>query len=138
MEIFEINCHVNNDQTPDAAKTQGHKLSYSAPVLINYGSVNILTQGTASVGADGANTRKNTQSDPTLKHNVVRVGEHPLGIGLYLFDYKPEYRDVCGYGRQFGVMAYEVELVMPEAVFMHADGYRTVDYAALGIQQNFH
>lgn len=138
MEISKINSHVDNDQMPDAAKNQGHKLPYSAPVLINYGSVNTLTQGTASVGSDGTNTRKNKQSDPMLKQNVVRVGDHPLGIGLYLFDYKPEYRDICGHGRQFGVMADEVELVLPEAVTVHPDGYRTVDYAALGIHRIIH
>ena len=42
------------------------------------------------------------------KNNVVRIGTHPLGLGLYLFDYKPEYQDRCGQGRQFGVMADEV------------------------------
>ncbi len=68
-----------------------------------------------------------------LKENIVRVGTHPLGIGLYLFDYKPEYRELAGFGRQFGVMADEVEVVLPQAVVMHPDGYKMVDYALLGI-----
>ena len=72
-------------------------------------------------------------SDRKLKENIVRIGTHPLGIGLYLFDYKPEYRESSGFGRRFGVMADEVETVLPQAVAMHPDGYKRVDYALLGI-----
>ena len=68
-----------------------------------------------------------------VKENIVRVGEHPAGIGLYLFDYTAEVRDIAGHGRKFGVMADEVAQVMPEAVSIAADGYRQVDYAMLGI-----
>lgn len=35
--------------------------------------------------------------------------------------------------RQFGVMADEVETVMPEAISVHPDGYKMVNYALLGI-----
>ncbi len=73
-------------------------------------------------------------SSRAIKENIVRIGTHPLGIGLYLFDYGPEYRDRYGSGRQFGVMADEAEAVMPEAVFAHPGGYEVVDYAMLGIR----
>jgi hypothetical protein len=72
-------------------------------------------------------------SEPALKTNAVKVGTHPLGIGLYLFDYKPEYQATWGTGRQFGVMADEVERVRPEAVLIHPQGYRVVNYSMLGI-----
>ena len=68
---------------------------YVSPKLIVYGSVVEFTKGTATVGTDPApfnNTRLNNQSDPAVKENIVRVGTHPLGIGLYLFDYKPAFR----------------------------------------------
>jgi len=74
-------------------------------------------------------------SDRRTKENIVRVGDHPLGIGLYLFDYKPEFRDPWGHGRQFGVIADEVETVMPRAVSMHPDGYNLVNYGMLGISR---
>ena len=77
-------------------------------------------------------------SDSSIKENIVRIGDHPRGIGLYLFDYKPEYRDVWGHGRQFGVMAQEVETVLPEAVIMHPDGYKMVNYTMLGITRTTH
>ncbi len=72
-------------------------------------------------------------SDRMTKENIVRIGVHPLGFGLYLFGYKPEYREQWGRGRQFGVMAQEVEAVVPEAILVHPDGYKLVDYAVLGI-----
>jgi hypothetical protein len=64
------------------------------------------------------------------------VGEHPAGFGIFLFDYKAEYRDAFGHGRQFGVMADEVEGIVPEAVMVAEDGYRRVDYARLGITRH--
>jgi hypothetical protein len=72
------------------------------------------------------------------KENIVRIGDHPLGIGLYLFDYRPEFRDEWGHGRQFGVMADEVETVKPEAVSVHENGFKVVDYALLGIVPTRH
>ena len=73
-------------------------------------------------------------SERRLKENIVEVGRHPLGIGLYLFNYKPEFRE-GGEGRQFGVMVDEVEAVMPEAVSVHPDGYKRVDYSLLGVRR---
>ena len=63
-----------------------------------------------------------------------RPYRHPsAGHRALLFDYKPAYRETAGFGRQFGVMADEVEAVLPQAVVMHPDGYKMVDYALLGI-----
>lgn len=76
-----------------------------------------------------------TQSDRALKENIVRIDTHPLGFGVYLFDYKPEYRHTCGFGRQFGVMADEVERVMPFAVSVAPTGFKSVDYGKLGIRR---
>lgn len=62
-------------------------------------------------------------SDRRLKSNVVRIGTHPLGIGIYEYDIFGE--------RQRGVMADEVEAVMPEAVTTHPFGYKMVYYEML-------
>lgn len=118
----------------DAAR----KKAYQRPVLRTFGSLHHMTQGTGGTLGDGqaGMTRGAGQtSDRAAKENIVMIGTHPLGIGLYLFDYKPEYREAWGHGRQFGVMADEVEGVMPEAVATHADGYKLVDYAMLGISR---
>ena len=61
------------------------------------------------------------------------MGTHPLGIGLYLFDFKPEFRDRFGHQRRLGVMADEVELVCPEAVEVQPGGYKAVNYGMLNL-----
>jgi len=62
-------------------------------------------------------------SDRRLKSNIERVGTHPLGIGIYDYD--------IGGERQRGVMADEVEQVLPEAVLTRPDGYKMVNYGIL-------
>ncbi len=119
---------------PQAIENPKTKKPYTSPRLIKYGDVRSLTQGgTKGVAEGGTSKLKKAGSDRMIKENIVRIGDHPLGIGLYLFDYKVEYRGRWGHGRQFGVMADEVEAVIPEAVLVHPDGYKTVDYAMLGI-----
>ena len=107
------------------------KLPYRRPGLSKYGSVSELTGAVSGGMGDGVGMQM--VSDRAAKDNIVRVGEHPAGYGLYLFDYKPELRDAFGHDRKFGVMADEVEAIVPEAVVMGADGYRRVNYALLGI-----
>lgn len=121
----------------DKAGDSPAKRPYATPELRVYGSVAALTQsGGFSRATDGrrASRRPSFPSDPRLKENIVRIGTHPtVGVGLFLFDYRPEYREQYGQGRQFGVMADEVEAVMPAAVSLHIDGYKRVDYAMLGV-----
>ena len=65
-------------------------------------------------------------SDRRLKKNIKRIGTHALGIGLYTWDYL--------WGQPFsGVMADEVEKVMPEAVGVHPSGFKWVNYKMLGL-----
>lgn len=110
------------------------KKSYQRPVLRVFGSVNFLTRGGATtVNGDGGPGMMVASSDRILKENIVRIDHHPIGFGLYLFDYRREYRERYGNVRQFGVMADEVEIVMPAAVSMGPHGHRQVDYAMLGI-----
>ncbi len=129
---------ANNPQTA-ATGNSGlrERAAYAPPVLHVYGSVSRLTMGTTGTGPDGVMmTMTSTMvSDRATKENIVRIGTHPLGIGLYLFDYKPEYRDATSHERWLGVMADEVEAILPEAVVVHADGYKMVDYALLANAQ---
>lgn len=111
--------------------TQLIKKAYQKPDLKTYGLVKQLTQSTGSINGDAGQGMR--ASDRSIKDNIVQVGIHPSGIGLYLFDYKPEFKAQWGFGRQFGVMADEVEAVMFEAVLIHPDGYKQVNYAMLGI-----
>jgi len=129
-----------NEKNKDSAE----KFAYRSPALVCYGKVTELTQSGTQSTAENCNSLQSQKSkpcstsDPRAKENIVRIGTHPLGIGLYLFDYKPEFQAEWGHGRQFGVMADEVESVMPEAVCMHANGYKMVDYAMLGVTHSVH
>ncbi|QLQ25678.1 MAG: tail fiber domain-containing protein [Dechloromonas sp.] len=121
----------------------GPRKAYTPPALVSYGLVRDLTQtGTGDMTENncisGMATRQRCSSERHIKENIVRIGDHPLGIGLYLFDYLPEYRDRFGHGRQFGVMIDEVEKVMPEAVSLHPDGCKRVDHSLLGIYRHRH
>ena len=80
----------------------------------------------AGIGAAGALGGAAIKSDRRLKKNIKRIGTHVLGIGLYTWDYL--------WGQPFsGVMADEVEQVMPEAIVMHPSGFKMVNYEMLGL-----
>lgn len=68
-------------------------------------------------------------SDITIKQNVKQIGFLPNGIPWYSFEYKPEYRGTWGHGVMHGTMAHDVEKIIPDAVSVHADGYKLVDYS---------
>ena len=138
MQRAEINDEQKDYLSSLDAVTQPNRAEYSSPKLRIYGSIRQMTTGVGTVGTDANATKKNAQSDRATKEEIVRVGDHPLGIGLYLFTYKQQFRAEWGNGRQFGVMADEVETIMPQAVSTHADGYQVVDYALLGIFRTRH
>jgi hypothetical protein len=116
------------------------KKPYRPPQLTVYGQVAALTQSNGCSASNDSATNctpgamgGSMASDRRLKQDIVRVGEHPRGFGLYLFSYRTEHRASCGEGRHFGVMADEVEQVLPAAVVLRDDGFKAVDYSLLGI-----
>lgn len=62
-------------------------------------------------------------SDMRLKSNIVKVGEHPIGVGIYEYD-------IFG-RRERGVMAQELMQVAPHLVHKHESGYLMVNYGGL-------
>lgn len=62
-------------------------------------------------------------SDVRLKKDIERIGETPAGIPVYEFKY------IGSDDKQTGVMAQDVELVIPDAVVIDASGYKKVNYA---------
>lgn len=138
MDVVNVR---GSDDGLDGVRAEGEQAAsdgrkpYRAPRLVVHGSVRELTLGGPGVSPDASNTAKARKkpSDPSIKQNIVRIGTHPLGIGLYLFEYKPGLRLDDHHRRHFGVMADEVEHVMPEAVSRDRNGIRQVDHALLGI-----
>ena len=87
-------------------------------------SSNVNAQNAGLYGLAGtAATGAMMFSDPRLKSNVIRIGTHPFGVGVYEYD-------IFG-NRERGVMADEVEAVMPEAVALHPSGYKMVNYGMI-------
>jgi hypothetical protein len=70
-------------------------------------------------------------SDIRTKENITQVYWLPNGLPVYTYEYKPEYKDEAGHGVHIGVMAQDVEQVMPEAVITRADGIKMVNYGVL-------
>jgi len=68
------------------------------------------------------------RSDIALKHDIALLGHLPNGLGFYRFSYNGSERPYVG------VMAQEVQTVMPQAVVRDRDGYLRVFYEKLGIK----
>ena len=87
--------------------------------IAGLGAYNAFGGGAAAAG-----------SDINLKENVVLLWRADNGMGIYEFEYKPEFKDheLCGHGKFIGYVAQEVEKFMPEAVFTMDNGYKAVDY----------
>jgi hypothetical protein len=70
-------------------------------------------------------------SDIRTKENIVPLGWLFKGLPVYEYEYKPEWKAEAGHGKFIGLMAHEVEEIMPEAVITRPDGYKMVNYGAL-------
>ena len=98
----------------EALQGQAGQQQYGSEV----GQYNAMMNGLFGLGGAGIMA----VSDRRLKTNIVRVGTHPLGIGIYEYDLFGK--------REVGVMADEVEKVKPEAVGEFA-GFKGVNYGML-------
>src|SRR5438132_6589506 len=70
------------------------------------------------------------RSDMTLKHDISLLGHLDNGLGFYRFSYNDSDSDKV----YVGVMAQEVQTVMPAAVVRGSDGYLRVFYDKLGLK----
>jgi hypothetical protein len=68
------------------------------------------------------------RSDIALKHDIVLLGHLDNGLGFYRFSYNGSAQAYVG------VMAQEVQSVMPDAVVRGRDGYLRVFYEKLGLK----
>ena len=99
--------------------------------------INSQDSALGDLGAIAGGVASVYKSDERLKENIDEVGvDQRTALTLYEFNYKKEFGDPSI--RYRGVMAQEVELSYPDAVFTRTDGvfkgYKTVDYGMLGIQ----
>jgi len=124
----------NYVQAPQQATTQGADMLGAAQATgqsqqnqynAQQAQRNQMMGGLFSLGAAAL-------SDPRVKENIKKIGKSTNGLNIYEFDYKQEFKNIAGYGRFVGVMADEVEKIIPEAVLIHPTGYKMVNYSMLG------
>jgi hypothetical protein len=79
-------------------------------------------------GRGGGGRGGGRRSDIALKHDIIFLGRLDNGLGFYRFSYNGSNRAYVG------VLAQEVQAIMPEAVVRGRDGYLTVFYDKLGVR----
>jgi hypothetical protein len=84
--------------------------------------------GRSGGGRSGGGRSGGRHSDVLLKHDIALLGRLDNGLGFYRFSYNG--RDKA----YVGVMAQEVQTVVPEAVLRGSDGYLRVRYDVLGVK----
>ena len=72
-------------------------------------------------------------SDKRLKNKIKVVGSLANGIKLYKWEWTENGKEIVGNQVEFGVIAQEVEKIMPEAVTRGSDGYLRVNYSMLEV-----
>src|SRR5262249_29417954 len=79
-------------------------------------------------GGGGGRGGGGRRSDIALKHDVVLLGHLDNGLGFYRFAYNRSDRAYVG------VIAPEVQSVMPQAVVRGRDSYLRVYYDRIGVR----
>jgi hypothetical protein len=84
--------------------------------------------GRGGGGRGGGGRGGGRRSDIQLKHDITLLGHLDNGLGFYRFSYNGSDKAYVG------VMAQEVQAVMPGAVMSGSDGYLLVRYDKLGLR----
>jgi hypothetical protein len=92
---------------------------------------NAMMSGLFGLGGAALMAPTGTFSDIRTKENIVKIGIAENGLPVYVYEYKPEWKDEAGHGKFVGYMAHEVEKVMPQAVITREDGIKKVRYDLL-------
>lgn len=68
-------------------------------------------------------------SDVKLKTNIKKIKQLDNGINVYSWEWNEIGKKIAKNIPSIGVLAQEVQKIIPEAVMKHADGYLRVNYA---------
>jgi hypothetical protein len=121
QNLANSNAQINSGMSNSAIAAQQAQQA-------NRGSMfNTLLGAGANLGSSYLMSTALAASDINLKENIKKVGEEN-GFNLYEFNYigKPDKRFI-------GVMAQEVQEIMPDAV-AEIGGYLAVDYGKIGLE----
>jgi hypothetical protein len=93
------------------------------------GGSSFAARGGGGMRAGGGGGRGGgRRSDIALKHDVILLGHLANGLGYYRFSYRGSSKPYVG------VIAQDVQRVVPEAVTRGQDGYLRVFYDRLGLK----
>ena len=106
--------NANASATMGAANAQAGALNNVSNYAMLYGMMN----------------KTPSTSDIRTKENIEQIGWLPNGLPVYTYEYKDQFKNdpLAGHGQYVGVMAHEVEKIIPDAVSLRPDGYKMVDY----------
>ncbi|MFA5872287.1 MAG: tail fiber domain-containing protein [Parcubacteria group bacterium] len=89
-----------------------------------------LQIGTAGDGTEARANAWNSLSDARLKTNLATVSD-PLEKIQSLTGYYYDWKSGIDHSKQFGLLAQDVESVLPEIVSTDSQGYKSLDYGKL-------
>ncbi len=99
--------------------------AFVAPVVASFAMQSIAIRPAHAASSSSSNT---TQfSDIRLKRDVVRLGTHANGCGIFGFRY------LWSQTQYVGAIAQDVLVHAPKAVVVGPGGFLAVNYAALGM-----
>jgi hypothetical protein len=120
--------NVTSARTANRQSTRGQASFGSARASVGGGGPRVGGGGGGGFrGGGGRGGGGGRRSDIALKHDVVLLGHLDNGLGFYRFAYNGS--DTA----YVGVIAQEVQTVMPQAVTRGRDGYLRVFYDRLGV-----
>jgi hypothetical protein len=99
--------------------------AFVGPVVASFAMQNITIRPAHAASSSLAN--HTMPSDIRLKRDVVRVGTHANGCGIYSFRY------LWSDTKYLGAIAQDVLEHAPDGVLAGPGGFLAVDYAALGM-----
>lgn len=100
--------------------------AFAAPVVTSFLMQGLSLRPAHALAGSSSNTTRSI-SDVRLKRNVVRIGTHGSGCGLYRFRY------LWSETPYIGALAQDVLMHAPHAVTSGPGGFLGVDYAAIGM-----
>jgi hypothetical protein len=105
-------------------------VTYQGGAIFATGRISALSgTGNRAVYSDGNGILTNSSSDQTLKESVENIADGPVIVSA-LRPVRFNWIDTArfGYQREVGLIAQEVQAVLPEVVGTNNDGTLTVDY----------
>jgi hypothetical protein len=100
--------------------------AFVGPIVGAFAMQGITARASVTVTTSAVSNATKT-SDIRLKREVVRIGTHPSGPGIYRFKY------LWSDQTYVGTIAQDVLEHVPDAVVAGPSGFLAVDYGALGM-----